>query len=346
MQLPSFLALPVNFTPNNKVLAAFVHKFSACKILIVGDVIADQFVYGAINRVSREAPVFILRHEQTQTLPGGAANAAANVAACGGQSVLLGIIGTDAAGNNLRENLAAANVETSYLMASDHWQTTTKMRILAGQTHAPRQQVIRLDYENDTQLTDDLETALANSLNKAAAGVSAIIISDYNYGVAGKKVTTAVRKIAKIKNIPVLVDSRFRLSEFGGATSATPNQDEVEQLLGQKFANSEKLTAACLELREKLDLGSLLVTRGADGMLLIERGAAEPLHIPVVGSLEPVDVTGAGDTVMATYALAISAGANFSQAAQLANHAGGIVVMKRGTATVTQRELLLSLQNQ
>lgn len=345
MRLPSFLALPVNFTPNNKVLAGFVEKFSACKILIVGDVIADQFVYGTINRVSREAPVFILRHQQTQTLPGGAANAAANVAAFGGQSVLLGIIGTDAAGNSLRENLAAAKVETSHLIAADHWQTTTKMRILAGQTHAPRQQVIRLDYENENAPSDTLQTALTDSLPKAAAGVSAIVISDYNYGVAEKKVVAAIRKIAKIKKIPVLVDSRFRLNEFGWATSATPNQDEVEQLLGQKLGKGTKLTAACLKLREKLALESLLVTRGADGMLLIERGA-EPLHLPVVGSLEPVDVTGAGDTVMATYALAISAGANFAQAAQLANHAGGIVVMKRGTATVTQNELLLSLQNQ
>ncbi len=327
---------------NIQKLNDFVRKFSSCKILIVGDLIADQFVYGAISRVSREAPVFILRHEQTETLPGGAANAAANIAALGGQSVLLGVVGNDAAGKILSENLAAANVETKYLIASDKWQTTTKMRILAGQTHAPRQQVIRLDYENQKSITDELQTLLVDNLYLAAESVSAIVISDYNYGVAGEKIIAAVREIGKLKQIPILVDSRFRLREFQGADSATPNQDEVEQLLGRKLGDGESLTDAGLELTQSLGLKSLLITRGGDGMLLIEPGA-EPLHLVAVGSSEPVDVTGAGDTVMATYALAISAGATFAEAAQLANHAGGIAVMKRGTAAVSSKELLKSL---
>lgn len=323
-------------------LTTLVNKFSDRKILIIGDLIADQFVYGTIARVSREAPVFILRHEQTETLPGGAANAAANVAALGGQNVLLGIIGSDVAGRHLRASLAAANVETKYLIESDNWQTTTKMRILAGQTHAPRQQVIRLDYENENVLSDKLQTVLVNNLRNAMADVSAIVISDYNYGVAGEKITAAAREIAKQKNLPILVDSRFRLQEFYGATSATPNETEVEELLERKFESVENLTRACIELREKLGFAALLVTRGADGMLLVTRDA-EPLLLTAVGAREPVDVTGAGDTVMATYALAIAAGATFAEAAQLANYAGGIVVMKRGTATVSSGELLKSL---
>ena len=339
----------MNSFVNNQNLTAFVRKFGGCKILIVGDLIADQFVYGAINRVSREAPVFILRHEQTETLPGGAANAAANVAALGGQSVLLGIIGNDAAGKDLSAGLAAAKVETGYLIAADEWRTTAKMRILAGQTHAPRQQVIRLDYENQQSLSDELQIALCDNLRQAAAGdVSAIVVSDYNYGVAGEKIIAAVREIGQLRQIPILVDSRFRLPEFEAATSATPNQDEVEQLLGKKFSDGASLAAAGFELTRSLGLQSLLITRGGDGMLLLEAGAgggggAEPLYLPAVGSSEPVDVTGAGDTVMATYALAISAGASFAEAARMANHAGGIVVMKRGTATVSNDELLKSL---
>lgn len=320
-------------------LTNYVNQFSGCKILIVGDVIADQFVYGSINRVSREAPVFILRHEQTETLPGGAANAALNVAALGGRSVLFGVVGDDAAGKILRETLASKAVETKHLIFSDAWQTTTKMRILAGQAHAPRQQVIRLDYENEVALPDKLQTALIDNLRLAAEEVAAIIVSDYNYGVAGAGVIAVINQIAESRQIPVLVDSRFRLREFYGATAATPNEDEVEQILNQKFANAADLAVAGGKLCEELNLESLLITRGASGMLLIERGATEPIFLPAVGSLEPVDVTGAGDTVMATFALAVAAGANFAQAAQLANHAGGIVVMKRGTATVSSEEL-------
>lgn len=328
---------------SEKNLTHFVKEFSR-RILIVGDLIADQFVFGAISRVSREAPVFILRHEQTETLPGGAANAAVNVAALGGKSILVGVVGKDEAGRKLREKLTAESVETTFLVEADDWQTTTKVRILAGQTHAPRQQVIRLDYENEAVLPEKVQERLAENIAKAAADASAIVVSDYNYGVANARIAEVLREISASRQIPLLVDSRFRLREYRGAASATPNQDEVEQLLEQKFTNAADFETICARLREELNFEALLVTRGADGMLLIERGSA-PLHLPAVGSLEPVDVTGAGDTVMATYALAIASGATFAEAAALANHAGGIVVMKRGTATVTAEELLKSLQS-
>lgn len=335
--------MSANISFNSSSLVPFIGEFRHCKVLIVGDLIADQFVYGAISRVSREAPVFILRHEQTQTLPGGAANAAVNVAALGGESILVGVLGRDEAGKKLRETLAAQRVETWFLLESDQWQTTTKVRILAGQAHAPRQQVIRLDYENEAFLPEELQNSLVENLNKSAADVSAIIVSDYNYGVANEKIVSAVREISERRKIPVLVDSRFRLREFYGAASATPNEDEVEQLLGVKFARVEDLETACVRLREELNFEALLVTRGGHGLFLIERGK-KPLHIPAVGSLEPVDVTGAGDTVMAAYALAVASGASFAEAATLANHAGGIVVMKRGTATVSAKELLKSIE--
>lgn len=317
---------------------SLLNQFSTRKIIVVGDLIADQFIFGGISRVSREAPVFILRHEETQTIAGGAANCAVNVASLNATSVLIGVLGDDSAGNTLIENLAQAKVETGFVIRSKTWQTTTKVRIFAGQTHAPRQQVIRLDYENNENLNAEIEAELTENLRHASKNADAIIVSDYNYGVASENLAKTALEISREKQIPLLVDSRFRLKSFTGATSATPNQAEVEELLDETFGNEPEFAKACESLREKLNYQALLITRGNDGMLLIEKDK-EPLAIKAVGSLEPVDVTGAGDTVMATYALALVSGASFAEAAKLANHAGSVVVMKRGTASVSLSEL-------
>jgi rfaE bifunctional protein kinase chain/domain len=175
-----------------------------------------------------------------------------------------------------------------------------------------------------------------------AEEADAIIISDYNYGTSDESMATAVREVAKRRNIPVLVDSRFQLSRFPGFTSATPNEDEVEQLLDSKLETIEELEEATLELRERLGFDALLVTRGSNGMLLLEAGC-DPLHIEAVGGREPIDVTGAGDTVIAAYTLALASGASFADAARVANHAGGLVVMKRGTSSINRQELLSSV---
>ena len=171
---------------------------------------------------------------------------------------------------------------------------------------------------------------------------AAVIISDYNYGLADAEMVEAIREATRERNIPVLVDSRFGLSRFTGFTSGTPNEDEVEHVLGRQFADVADLEATGKEMREQWNYRALLITRGSQGMLLLEEGA-EPLRIETVGAREAVDVTGAGDTVIATYALALASGATFSDAAQLANHAGGLVVMKRGTATINRQELLSSV---
>ena len=310
---------------------------------MVGDIIADQFVFGGISRVSREAPVFILRHEETRTVAGGAANCAVNVASLGARAVLIGILGDDPAGNSLRENLRRAKVETDFLLAEENRQTTTKVRIFAGQPHAPRQQVIRLDYEPEAKLSLAKEAELIEKLRRASVDADAVIISDYNYGAVTEKTGKTAIEICREKQIPLLVDSRYRLQIFAGAASATPNQAEVEELLSKTFTDEIEFAAACDDLREKLNYQALLVTRGSDGMLLSEKDK-KPLSIKAVGSLDPVDVTGAGDTVMATYALALVSGASFADAANLANHAGGIVVMKRGTASVSLIELQNSLK--
>lgn len=318
--------------------AVIGREFRKKKIVVVGDLVADQFLFGTIARVSREAPVFILRHDETETLPGGAANAAVNVAALGGQAVLVGITGRDANGERLFEKLADSNVDCRRTLRADDIQTTTKVRVLAGQPFATRQQVIRIDYENQTRIDAGRQRQIEENLSLAAEGADAIIVSDYNYGVANEFTYAKARALAAAKNIPLLVDSRFNLKKFPGATTATPNQEEVEQILGENFTEAD-----CGRLCANLDFAALLVTRGNKGMLLIEANK-NPVAFEAIGSKEPLDVTGAGDTVIAVYALGLASGLSFADAANLANHAGGIVVMKKGTASVGADELLRSIE--
>lgn len=323
-----------------KHLDEIVNAFSQKRVVVIGDAIADQFIYGEISRVSREAPVFILRHEHTETTPGGAGNCAANLAALGAQVTLISVIGDDEPGKALLEKLKAAGVNCDDVSVSNGRRTTTKVRVLAGQIHSTRQQVIRIDYDSQPELNDAVCDELRIALQRQIAGAHAVIISDYNYGAADPPICEVLK--AATRDIPVIVDSRFRLSSYRGFTSATPNEDEVEELLGAKHAGDAALESAAEQLRHQLGYQALLVTRGSHGLTVVEANAA-PLHIAAVGSQQPVDVTGAGDTVIATYTLALASGASFADAARLANFAGGIVVMKRGTATVSSNELIESL---
>ena len=312
-------------------------KFPLKKIVIIGDLVADQFLHGTIARVSREAPVFILRHNETETLAGGAANAAVNVASLGGKAILIGLTGKDANGEALLKRLQKSSVDSRFIIADSAYQTTTKVRVLAGQHYAPRQQVIRIDYENTEAIIDELNDKLKRNFSAAAEDSDAIIISDYNYGVANAEIIELAKQVSTRKNIPLLVDSRFGLRNFQGATTATPNQEEVEQILGENFTETD-----CIELCRTLGYEALLVTCGNKGMVLIEKNKP-PARFEAVGAKEPIDVTGAGDTVIAAYALALSSGLSFVESANLANHAGGIVVMKKGTASVNADELIASL---
>lgn len=320
---------------NKERLVEIVRRFAGQRMVIAGDAIADKFVHGSISRVSREAPVFILRHEQTETLPGGAANCAMNLVALGAHVSLISVTGDDESGGELRARLEAAGVDIGGVIVSNKIQTTTKVRILAGQSHSSKQQVIRIDYEGASLNDGEIRSAIINRLERAIPSANALVISDYNYGVVDSGVADLIRTTAAV---PVLVDSRFRLTDFTGFIAATPNEDEVEHLTGVSISSVEELEKAARELKERLNHSALLVTRGGQGMTLLERDNA-PLHIRAVGAQQPVDVTGAGDTVIATFSLALASGASFSEAAHLANYAGGLVVMKRGTATVTTLEL-------
>ncbi|MFN3330603.1 MAG: bifunctional heptose 7-phosphate kinase/heptose 1-phosphate adenyltransferase, partial [Pyrinomonadaceae bacterium] len=212
-----------------KIIDTIRQEFPEKKIVIIGDLVADQFLHGTIDRVSREAPVFILRHEKTITSAGGAANAAVNVASLGGKVSVVGLVGKDKNGDELIACLKKAGVDCSGVLSSDNFQTTTKVRILASRHYATRQQVLRIDYEND-KIPDDEETQqkLTEKFFSVSKGANAIVISDYNYGVASRKLIQTAREFALRNGIPILADSRYRLKEFAGVTSATPNQEEVE----------------------------------------------------------------------------------------------------------------------
>lgn len=312
--------------------------------MILGDAIADRFLYGAISRVSREAPVFILRHEHTETLPGGAANCAMNLASLGAKVSLIAVAGADEAGTKLREKLDSAGVDLTGLLVSEKVQTTTKVRILAGQSHSSKQQVIRIDYDSNLLPDSELRESIIGALKRSMTSADAVVISDYNYGVVDDRAIELMHEANRVQDLPILVDSRFRLSDFSEFTAATPNEDEVEHLIGRPITSAEELEFAAQGLKQELGYQALLVTRGGRGMMLLTDDAA-PLHIRAVGARQPVDVTGAGDTVIATFALALASNASFADAARLANYAGGLVVMKRGTAAVTADELEHSILN-
>jgi rfaE bifunctional protein kinase chain/domain len=329
-------------------LSELVRSFAGRRVVVVGDAVADQFVSCEISRVSREAPVMIMRHERTETVPGGAANCAMNLAALGARASLVCVLGDDAPGRELLSKLEAAGADTSGVVVRKELSTTTKVRFLGGLAHSTRQQVMRVDYENgpsSPEADGAVASEVASNLRAACAGAEAVVVSDYDYGAAGERVVELIRGALNDGGRPLLVDSRFRLPSFSGFTSATPNEDEVEQWARRPLKDLEELTEAAVRLRETMGLRALLVTRGRNGALLVEEGA-RPLSIGAVGSHDAVDVTGAGDTVMAAYALALASGASFEEAARLANHAGGVVVLKRGTACVRPEELLASIEHE
>jgi len=323
-------------------LRALIEQFKGKRVVVFGDLVADVFVYGEISRISREAPVLILNHRETQTVPGGGANAVHNLWALGARPVPVGIVGDDAEGNQLVEYFANLEIDVSAIRVAKSYRTPTKMRILAGAVHSQRQQIVRLD--SGGPLPNDkaqMHTGLDQKLKLALTNADALLVSDYGYGLITPQLISKVRT----NGIPATIDSRFSLESFSQMTAATPNEPEVEAALGEPIGNdAKKLEWAGRTLLRKLKHDALLITRGKDGMALFERGK-KTAHIPVHGTDEIADVTGAGDTVIATFTLALAAGGNYYEAAQLANYAGGIVVMKYGTRPVTYDELLQAVKD-
>jgi len=320
-----------------------VRSFPDISVTVLADLVADEFIYGEISRVSREAPVLILKHRERTVVPGGGANAVMNLASLGVKVFPVGVVGDDEAGELLRDRLREKNVTTSGILRLRGTVTTTKTRILAGMSHSSRQQVVRVDRE-PAPLTGKLPK-LVEAAREYGEASDGFLISDYGYGAATPELLQKVRSSGCLENKPVTLDSRYRMLEYAGATAATPNEPEVEEALQTRIGDdNERLFAAGKQVMKRMGLESLVITRGRDGMVAFEKNAA-PLTIPIFGSDQVVDVTGAGDTVIATFTAALSAGADTETAARLANFAGGIVVMKRGTATVSNLELLSAIDH-
>lgn len=308
-------------------------------VVVYGDIVADRFIYGTPKRISREAPVLILRQYRDDTLLGGAGNAIHNILSLGGLPIPVSVIGKDAAGDRLMELLTANRIELGGILRTDRYATPTKVRILGGMPHASRQQIVRYDIEDKFEMTLQEAEAFQRVLHDAISMSNAALISDYGYGVVRPFVVETLTNFAHGK--PVTLDSRYDLLDYPGVTAATPNEEEAAAAAGTSIWNGEesRLGEVALTLQQSLDAEALLITRGSRGMALFERDASEPLLIPVYGTDQVADVTGAGDTVIATFTLALAAGASYAEAAKLANYAGGIVVMKMGTATASNQEL-------
>ncbi len=324
-------------------LLELVDSLAGRRLVVAGDYVLDRFLYGHPKRVSREAPVLILRYWKEESLPGGAGNTAANVRSLGGIPVPVGATGADEPGRALRDAFRERGIGTDGLVETPGYRTPTKTRILAGAPHAIKQQIVRYDVE-DTLPSDAASAAgLAGRLKAAAAGAHGAVLSDYGYGAVSPDAVPVLRA-ALPPGARICVDSRHRLPHYAGVDAATPNEEELEETAGRPLDDSEeRLEAAGAALRVRMGCGSLLVTRGSRGMALFS-GGARAERIPVHGTDQVADVTGAGDTVLATFALALSAGASALEAALLANFAGGVVVMKMGTAVVTPAELKAAVE--
>jgi rfaE bifunctional protein kinase chain/domain len=325
-------------TPSADRLAAVVRAFRGRRVAVLGDLVADEFVHGDIARVSREAPVLILEQKRVEVVPGGGANAVANLHALGARPLPVGIVGRDDAGRALLARFRRMGVPTTGIASEPGYATPTKSRILAGGIHTRRQQIVRVDRgAGHGEFPTTVARRLAARLGRALTAADGLLVADYGYGAATPAlVRAAVKRLAgKI----VTVDSRSRVASYRRVTGCTPNQEELERAVGLDDAPDERrVTAAGSALLRQTGNRAVLVTRGARGMILFRRGAA-PLRIPAFGAGEVADVTGAGDTVIATYTLALLAGADEADAAALANVAAGLAVMKYGTATVSPREL-------
>ena len=316
---------------------AVVERLPRARVVLYGDLVLDRFILGTPKRISREAPVIILRFEGQQDLPGGGANALANLAALGVQAVPVGAVGDDEAGTALVAVLQRLGVDTSSIVRVAGYRTPIKVRILGGGASSLKHQVARYDVEDELPAGGAWREQLLESLRRAIRTADAVAVSDYGYGVVE---TDGLRELLSPDLRPpwVCLDSRHRLTELSGVDGATPNLQELEACAGRTLDTDDEVADAAESLCRRLGARFVLATRGHRGMTLAERDHA-PEHIPVFGTDEVADVTGAGDTVLAVLTAALAVSASPILAARLANCAGGVVVMKLGTATVSREEL-------
>ncbi len=319
-------------------LIPIVDRFKGKKVCVIGDIIADVYILGKPYRLSREAPVVVVKYEGTQVYPGSAGNTMNNLIALGAELHPIGFVGKDPTGKKLVNYFARHKVDTSGIITVDG-TTVTKTRILAGDTNTSKQQVIRIDRDDNVLYKASEKKRLLKKLAEIAPVADAFIVSDYGHGVVTDEVISFMTKTAAEKI--VIGDSRYNLKSLTGFTMITPNESEAYHLAG--LPEEASVEDVGQKIMASMNLSALLVTQGNRGMTLFLKNG-EKRHIPISGKDDVTDVTGAGDTVCAAAALALAGGADFYSASRIANYAAGIVVMKRGTATLTPEELKKAME--
>jgi rfaE bifunctional protein kinase chain/domain len=315
-------------------ISEFLAQSRGRSVGVVGDLMLDRFVWGRVSRISPEAPVPVVEIEREDYHLGGAANVARNLASLGGSPLLVGTVGSDDAAGTLRHTLVSRGLSDETVVAVSERRTTVKTRIIAH-----HQQVVRADWESTEDLDGEAEERVLAALDRRIGSCEALVLSDYAKGTLTPRVIARAIELAKSRGAPVLVDPKARCYHlYRGVTLVTPNLSEAERFTGVTIRSEADLGEAARAILRDLDSRAVLITRGEQGMSLYERDR-EPLHIPTFAR-EVFDVTGAGDTVIATAALALACGTSLPRAAELANRAAGIVVGKLGTACVLPEELL------
>ncbi len=317
-----------------KGFANIIDSFKGKKICVIGDIIADVYIFGKPYRLSREAPVVVVKYEGAKIYPGSAGNTINNLLALGAHAYPVGFVGKDNPGNKLMDYFSRYKKADTRGVIRIDGDTVTKTRILAGDTHTSKQQVIRIDKDDNRQCARSEKAQLMEKLIEISPHADAFIVSDYGHGVVDNKIIEYMKDIAKSKT--VVGDSRYSLKKFTGFSMITPNESEAYELSG--FHEEVPIEDVGKKIMSSMHLAALLITRGNKGMTLFQKNGVVN-HIPISGEDDVTDVTGAGDTVCAVAALSLASGADFLSASHIANYAAGVVVMKRGTATVSPEEL-------
>ena len=328
-----------------KARTELVARMAGKRLLVLGDMIADIYLEGRIARISREAPVLVLEYERERVVAGGAANVVNNAATLGGVPLAVGVVGDDRGGEGLKAILRENGAHIDGLLTEPERPTTAKTRIVAGGRETVSQQIVRVDRESRAPLAPDTEAAMAARVTAALPHIDGLILSDYGGGVLTDGLRCCVIEACRRGGVPTMVDSRYAIRQFIGVDYVKQNDAELATAVGRPLSTEEDLRAAGRELLERLGAKGVLVTRGAKGMTLFEATGAIT-DIPVPDKSEVYDVSGAGDTSVAAFMLALAAGASPVEAAWIANVAAGIAVRKLGTATVSAAELCAALKKQ
>lgn len=332
------------FDFDKEKLENYIKKLNTPKVLIVGDMGIDEMVYGETERISREAPVLILRHSNTKIILGQAANAAHNLATInGGKVSAIGLYGDDYYGPMLLDAFKKVGINTEYMVQDNSRITTVKSRISGASFHSVAQQVVRIDRVDDKAPSKEIEDRLIENIEKAMPLHDAVILSDYNIGLLTDRVIKETISIANKYNKIVVADVQKDMARYKGVYALTPNQPDSEKAVGYFIRDEKTLNSAGADILKLTDANVLLLTRGGDGMTVFEKGKQTHTDVPVFNKTSVFDVTGAGDTVVASFTLALAAGAEPKYAAIIGNIAASIVIRSFGCATTTIDELLKSL---